>query len=140
MFIDLGDHNHGSDAAYYFNRIYDYPDNTDHIYSRLANELGYDAIVVGNHDIEAGYSIFNKIKEELKIPYLGANVLDNSSSYPYLQPYTVIDKQDFMKAEYANNETKLQEDIKSMSFSARRFVTEKRKPTLTNPSLLVKER
>ncbi len=93
MFIDLGDHNHGSDAAYYFNRIYDYPDNTDHIYSRLANELGYDAIVVGNHDIEAGCSIFNKIKEELKMPYLGANVLDNSSSYSYLQPYTVIDKQ-----------------------------------------------
>ena len=92
LFIDLGDHNHGSNSAYYFNHIYRYPQGEGHLYSRIANSLKYDAIVAGNHDIEAGFENFNKIKEELQMPYLAANVIDSATRSPYLHPYAILDK------------------------------------------------
>lgn len=92
VFIDLGDHNHGTDAAYYFNHIYGYSKGEEHLYSRLANELEYDAIVAGNHDFEPGPLIYDKIVQELHMPYLGANVLDSSSLKSYFKPYTILNK------------------------------------------------
>ena len=92
IFIDLGDHNHGSDAAYYYNHLYEYSPGEEHIWSRVANYLKYDAVVVGNHDIEAGPENWDKIKQELDMPYLAGNVLDSSNFKPYFQPYTILDK------------------------------------------------
>ena len=66
IFIDLGDHNHGSDAAYYFNHIYEYSPDEEHVWSRVADYLKYDAVVVGNHDIEAGPDNWDKIKQKEK--------------------------------------------------------------------------
>ena len=92
IFIDLGDHNHGSDAAYYFNHIYEYSPDEEHVWSRVADYLKYDAVVVGNHDIEAGPDNWDKIKEELDMPYLAANIHSGNPQEPYFMPYTILNK------------------------------------------------
>ena len=54
MLLDAGDCLQGDNAAYYFN----YVDTTQtHVYTRMAAYMGYDAIAVGNHDIETGHPV-----------------------------------------------------------------------------------
>ena len=87
ILIDNGDHLQGDNAAYYFN----YVDTiSPHIYGEIADYLGYDAMVVGNHDIEAGHSVYDRLRSELKIPYLAANTIVASGAGPYFDEYTII--------------------------------------------------
>lgn len=88
--IDNGDHLQGTNAAYYFN----FKDTTGgkHLFSRVMEYIGYDAIVLGNHDIEAGHPVYDKIDAEMDIPYLAANAFDVESGKPYFQEYAIIRK------------------------------------------------
>lgn len=70
VLVDVGDNLQGDNAAYYYNYV---ATDVPHIYPRIVDYLGYDAIVVGNHDIEAGHDVFDRIGRELKVPYLAAN-------------------------------------------------------------------
>ena len=70
VLVDVGDNLQGDNAAYYFNYV---ATDVPHIYPRIADYLGYDAIVVGNHDIEAGHDVYDRVGRELKMPYLAAN-------------------------------------------------------------------
>lgn len=92
VLLDLGDHNHGDNSTHYYNYVHEYLPDEKHIYPRIANYMDYDAIVVGNHDIEVGKNMFSRIKEELDAPYLAANVIYTSNGEPYFQPYTIIEK------------------------------------------------
>lgn len=96
VLIDAGDNLQGDNAAYYFNYV-EVPasaaDTTRHLFSRIVNYLKFDAVVVGNHDIETGHPVYDRIKRELKMPYLAANaVKTDGSGESYFQPYTVLDK------------------------------------------------
>lgn len=88
--IDNGDHLQGTNAAYYFN----FKDTTGgkHLFSRVMEYVGYDAVVLGNHDIEAGHPVYDKIDKEMDIPYLAANAIDVESGEPYFQEYAIIKK------------------------------------------------
>ena len=70
VFIDAGDCLQGDNAAYYFN----YVDTlSPHVYPRLAAYMGYDAVTVGNHDIETGHKVYDRIARDLEshgIPFL----------------------------------------------------------------------
>ncbi len=90
VLIDLGDHNHGDNSTYYYNHVYKYGENENHFYSSIANFVDYDAAVIGNHDIEAGREILNKIQHELNFPYLAANIKKNED-FPF-DRYTILDK------------------------------------------------
>jgi len=70
VLIDVGDNLQGDNAAYYFNYV---ATDVPHVYPRIAAYLGYDAIVVGNHDIETGHDVYDRIGRELTMPYLAAN-------------------------------------------------------------------
>ncbi len=87
VLIDVGDNLQGDNAAYYCNFI----DTVSvHIFARAAEYIGYDAIVVGNHDIEAGHQVYDRFKEG-KIPYLAANaIIEGSEGVPYFEPYTIV--------------------------------------------------
>ena len=92
IFIDLGDHNHGDDAAYYYNYVHEYRPGEKHFYTKVAEYVSYDAIVAGNHDVETGKRIYGKIKDESRIPYLGGNVVSLPDNKPYFLPYTILKK------------------------------------------------
>lgn len=93
ILLDAGDILQGQPTAYFYNFI----DTTStHLFASALNFMEYDAIVVGNHDIETGHQVYDKWMKELKMPVLGANVkrgevnADDESSY--FQPYVIFQK------------------------------------------------
>ncbi len=89
ILLDIGDHLQGDNAAFYYNFI----DTTSvHIFSRIMNYLDYDAVVVGNHDIEPGKSVYDKVTKEMDMPYLAANAIDTKTGKPYFDAYTILNR------------------------------------------------
>ena len=89
ILLDIGDHLQGDKAAFYYNFI----DTTSvHIFSRIMNYLDYDAVVVGNHDIEPGHGVYDKVTKELNMPYLAANAIDTKTGKPYFEAYTILNR------------------------------------------------
>ncbi|MBQ7998827.1 MAG: metallophosphoesterase, partial [Bacteroidales bacterium] len=92
MLIDLGDALQGDNAVYYANYIDTAKDGGKHLFTRIAEFMKYDALVVGNHDIEAGHPVYDRIKNETDIPYLAANAIDVATGKSYFKPYTILEK------------------------------------------------
>jgi len=92
LLLDAGDCLQGDNAAYYYNYI----DTTGvHLYPRLAAYMGYDAVVVGNHDIETGHPVYDKVASELEevgIPWLGGNAVKISNGEPYFPMFEVFER------------------------------------------------
>jgi 2',3'-cyclic-nucleotide 2'-phosphodiesterase/3'-nucleotidase len=90
ILIDAGDILQGDNAAYYFN----YVDTiTPHVYPRMAKYMGYDAVVLGNHDIETGHAVYDRVARDMKaqkIPFLSGNAIRNDNGTPYFQTYTIL--------------------------------------------------
>lgn len=77
--------------VYYYN----YVDTTSsHIISDIYNYMKYDAVTIGNHDIEAGHAVYDKLVSELNMPVLAANAIRKSDGTPYFKPYTIIKRGD----------------------------------------------
>jgi len=67
LLVDVGDFLQGDNAAYYYN----YVDTlSEHIYARMAEYMGYDAVVVGNHDVETGHAVYDRLGKQMDIPLL----------------------------------------------------------------------
>ena len=90
ILLDNGDLIQGTPAAYYANFVQDEKHN---LFSRVMNFMKFDAATIGNHDIEAGPEVYNRLKDEFDFPWLGANVLDQETGEPYFVPYTIIERQ-----------------------------------------------
>jgi 2',3'-cyclic-nucleotide 2'-phosphodiesterase / 3'-nucleotidase len=90
ILLDNGDLIQGTPAAYYANFVQETRLN---LFSRVMNLMQYDAATVGNHDIEAGPAVYNRLKKEFRFPYLGANVINTETGQPHFQPYTIIRRQ-----------------------------------------------
>ncbi len=92
LLLDAGDCLQGDNAAYYYN----YVDTSDtHLFSRIMKYMGYDAVVVGNHDIETGHHVYDRVNAELEdygIPWLGGNALYAADRTPYFPVYTIVEK------------------------------------------------
>ena len=75
VLIDVGDLLQGDLAAYYYNYV-----NTkdEHAAISIAKYLDYDALVVGNHDIEAGHSNYDRMLKAFPKKYLAANAAANA--------------------------------------------------------------
>ena len=89
ILLDVGDHLQGDNAVYYSNFV---DTVSQHIFSRVMNYLEFDATVVGNHDIEPGHAVYDKVVTELEMPYLAANAVDVNTGEPYFEPYTILNK------------------------------------------------
>ena len=92
LLLDAGDCLQGDNAAYYFN----YVDTLcPHLYPRLAAYMKYDAIAIGNHDIETGHKVYDRVAKELKeagIPLLGTNAVRTDNGKAYFPEYAVFDR------------------------------------------------
>ncbi|MBD3308521.1 bifunctional metallophosphatase/5'-nucleotidase [candidate division KSB3 bacterium] len=89
ILVDNGDILQGQPTVYYYN--FEKTD-TPHICAQIMNFMHYDLGVVGNHDIEAGHAVYDKLVEEFQFPWLAANAVKTEDGQPYFEPYTVIEK------------------------------------------------
>ena len=87
ILIDGGDILQGEPTAYYFNFV---DRSTKHKVSDMCNFIGYDAAVIGNHDIECGHELFDSYVDGCNFPVLGANVVSLETGLPYFEPYTIL--------------------------------------------------
>lgn len=92
LLVDVGDALQGDNAVFYSNFIDTADHSKKHLFTRVAEYIGFDALIVGNHDIEAGHSVYDRVLKETKIPYLAANAIDVNTGKPYFKPYAVFNK------------------------------------------------
>ena len=89
LLIDAGDCLQGDNASYYYN----YVDTlSEHLFSRLVSYMKYDGITVGNHDVETGHRVYDRVSRELHrhgIPFFGGNAIRNDNGKPYFDVYKV---------------------------------------------------
>lgn len=89
ILIDAGDCIQGDNAAYYYN----YVDTlSEHLYARIAEYMDYDAVVAGNHDIEAGHPVYDRLRRQMDVPFLAANAVRTHDGKPYFQDYVVLER------------------------------------------------
>jgi len=62
ILLDNGDLLQGTPAAYYANFVQETEEN---LFSRVMNFMRYDAATIGNHDIETGPEVYNRLKGTL---------------------------------------------------------------------------
>ena len=87
ILLDAGDCLQGDNAAYYYN----YVDTVSkHIFARMVEHVGYDAIVVGNHDIETGHPVYDRLVETMEVPFLAANAIRTDNGKPYFDEYVTL--------------------------------------------------
>jgi len=87
ILLDNGDILQGEPVVYFSN----YMDTASiHVCAAAMNFMEYDAATVGNHDIEAGHDVYDKLVNEFHFPWMAANAIDISTGEPYFQPYTII--------------------------------------------------
>ncbi len=89
ILLDNGDILQGQPIVYFSN--FEEPESI-HICAAAMNYMKYDAGTVGNHDIEAGHAVYDKINKEFNFPWLAANAIDKKKATPYFKPYTIIEK------------------------------------------------
>ena len=90
LLLDNGDILQGQPAVYLYNFI---ETGTAHPVARVMKRMRYDAMTIGNHDIETGHPVYDRFRADLApIPLLGANVTDISTGEPYFKPYTVVER------------------------------------------------
>ena len=92
LLVDAGDCLQGDNAAYYYN----YVDTlAPHLFPRLMEYMHYDAIAMGNHDIETGHPVYDRVQEELVAvgsPFLAGNAIRNDNGKPYFPLYKMVEK------------------------------------------------
>jgi 2',3'-cyclic-nucleotide 2'-phosphodiesterase/3'-nucleotidase len=89
LFVDNGDILQGQPIVYYSN--FEEPEKS-HICSKVMNYMQYDVATIGNHDIEAGHSVYGKLRNEFNFPWLAANAINKEDNSPYFEPYKVFVK------------------------------------------------
>jgi 2',3'-cyclic-nucleotide 2'-phosphodiesterase/3'-nucleotidase len=89
ILLSGGDLLQGTPLVYYYNfeKV-----NVPHIWSEMMNFMQYDAAAVGNHDIETGHAVYDRVNKEFKFPWLAANAVYSSTGEQYFKPYTIIRK------------------------------------------------
>ncbi len=88
ILLDNGDKLQGNPLVYYAN----FEDSQrPHFIAQVMNYMGYGAATIGNHDFEAGHSIYDPISKEFNFPWLAANAVSTKTDAPYFKPYTRFD-------------------------------------------------
>ena len=89
ILLDNGDNLQGQPAVYYYNFI---DTVSPHFAAEVMNYMEYDAGTVGNHDVEAGHAVYDRLVKEYNFPLLAANAVDVGSGKPYFKPYYILEK------------------------------------------------
>ncbi len=90
LMLDNGDILQGQPSAYYYN----YVDTvSQHLCPRILNYMGYNAGTVGNHDIETGPKVYDRLVNQSNFPWLAANAVfdEGKGTGSYFNPYTIFE-------------------------------------------------
>lgn len=87
ILLDNGDLIQGDPASYYSNFV---NRGNPNIAARILNFMGYEAGTVGNHDLEAGHPVYDKLVSEFSFPWMAANAVSTGTNEPWFKPYTII--------------------------------------------------
>lgn len=90
ILLDNGDILQGQPTSYYSNYI---DTVTENVAASVVNYMGYDAQIIGNHDVEPGHTVYDKWISEVRCPMIAANMIDTHTNKPYLKPYIIIERQ-----------------------------------------------
>ena len=91
ILLDNGDDMQGTPFQYCSNQDAEHPN----LVSEVLNFFPYDVACVGNHDIEAGRKVFDRVYAETTVPVLAANVIDETTGEPYFTPYIVLEREGY---------------------------------------------
>lgn len=92
LLIEAGDCLQGDNAAYYYNYI---DTLSPHLFPRILHYMKYDAVVWGNHDVETGHKVYDRVNHELStygIPFLAGNAIRNDNGKSYFPLYKIVRK------------------------------------------------
>lgn len=89
LLMDNGDILQGQPSAYYYNFM---DTVSTHITAAMMNYMGFVVGNMGNHDVEAGHSVYDRWIKQCNFPILGANIIRTSDGQPYLKPYEIIER------------------------------------------------
>ncbi|HWR39539.1 MAG TPA: 5'-nucleotidase C-terminal domain-containing protein [Patescibacteria group bacterium] len=61
----------------------------------MMNEIGFDAMTLGNHEFDWGLDVLKERIQQSKFPVIAANVLDKTTGKPFalVKPYVLLKKQ-----------------------------------------------
>lgn len=91
ILLDNGDNMQGTPYQYCSNHDAEHPNLT----SSFLNFFPYDVVGVGNHDVETGKTVFDRVYSELTMPVVCANVIDETTGKPYWTPYVMMERDGF---------------------------------------------
>ena len=117
VLLDNGDVLQGQPVVYYYNFV---KTDVPHIWSDAVNFLHYDVVGVGNHDIEAGHLVYDRLYKEIKAPAICANAVKDDGT-TYFKPYTVIQREGLKIAILGMVEPKLTEQLPPQFWSGMTF-------------------
>ena len=92
LMVDAGDCLQGDNAAYYYNYI---DTLSPHLFPRLMEYMKYDAIAWGNHDVETGHAVYDRVQKELVqagVPFLAGNAIRTDNGKSYFPLYKMVSK------------------------------------------------
>ncbi|MDR3190270.1 MAG: bifunctional metallophosphatase/5'-nucleotidase [Lactobacillaceae bacterium] len=88
--IENGDFIQGSPLTNYIEKVA--PDQTG-IYRKLANTIGYDVRIIGNHEFNYGRDYLEKVLGDDQT-ILNANIIDTITGEPFIgRPYAIFERQ-----------------------------------------------
>lgn len=108
VLLDDGDSLQGQPTVYYYNFE---KTNVPHIWSETLNYLQYDVVTAGNHDIEAGHPVYDKLVKEFQMPFICANIVREDNGEPYFKPYAIVTRQGVKIAILGLTEPKITEQL-----------------------------
>jgi len=85
--LDNGDFLQGQPTVYYYNFV---DTLQEHLSARVMNYMKYDAGTIGNHDIETGPMVYDRVASTFHFPWLAANAVNTATEMPYFEPYTLL--------------------------------------------------
>ena len=89
LLLDNGDTLQGQPTVYYYNFI---ATNEKHIWTEVLNYMNYDVVTMGNHDIETGHNVYDRIVKDIKAKVVVANLINEKTKEPYFKPYAIVKK------------------------------------------------
>lgn len=87
VLISNGDTIQGSPLTYYFTKI---EKDVVHPMMLVMNYMGYDALIIGNHEIQDyGFDWLMKVQKDANFPLLSANMINETTGENPLKPYVI---------------------------------------------------